>query len=391
MNARSIHIKFICLVLGLCFSPTAPAQQVQPENAPPTKYLAQIDSLFASVPGWLWNLYEPSSGGFYENIAMKRQPDRFGPDIQSTDQALNLLADCGYPPEKLPDSVRRQAIHYFQSRQNSETGFFVDPHYPQALKSERVLGRLVAFSTAQLLDLGSVPLYPLPGQQEDSPATLWYYASPDSLTKWLDNLPWQKSVWTSMDAISSQKSLLSTLPEAKRKAYARQMYDYGVARQDGDGLWGKGQTPEIRLSGTVKFAWFCRGMDFPLPNPQKIYDSMLAWYRAKPSEQEAFKSGTTVPGNAIGLLGELIDYLPQPFPSEDIALVLKESAAMTQAFKTPDGGFCRIIGTYYARPDDIAPPLAYFDEPMGDVNGASQLSRVRRWAHALVGTPLPGN
>lgn len=384
-------VKFICLILGLCFSQTAFAQKVKPEDSHPSEYLVQIDSLFASVPGWLWDLYEPSSGGFYENIAMRRQPDRFGPDIQSTMQALKILADCGYPPDQLPDSVRRQAIHFFQSRQDSKTGFFVDPHYPQALESERVLGRLVAFSTMQLSDLGAAPLYPLPGQQEDSPATLWYYKSPDSLTKWLDKLPWEKSVWTSMDAISSQKALLSALPEAKRKIFARQMYEYALARQDADGFWGNGQPTEIRFSGAVKFAWFCRGMDLPLSNPEKIYESILAWYRTKPSEQEAFKSGTTVPGNAIGLLGELMDYLPQPFPPQDVALVLAESAAMTKAFQTPDGGFCRVIGTYYARPDDIAPPLAYFDEPMGDVNGASQLSRVRRWAHALTGKPLLGN
>ncbi|WP_373513861.1 hypothetical protein [Persicitalea sp.] len=384
-------IKFTFLIAGLCFSQVAFSQKSQADELPLTDYVAQIDSQFASVPAWLWDLYEPSSGGFYENIAMRRQPERFGPDIQSTMQALNMLADCGYPAGQLPDSVRRQAIHYFQSRQDSKTGFFVDPHYPQALKSERVLGRLVAFSTTSLSALGAAPLYQLPGEQANSSATLWYYSSPDSLAKWLDNLPWQKSAWTAMDAISSQKSLLTTLPEAKRKAFARQMYDYALARQDADGFWGQGQTPEIRLSGTVKFAWFCRGVDLPLPNPKKIYQSILAWYRARPSEQEAFKSGTTVPGNAIGLLGELMDYLPQPFPPEDLSLVLAESVAMTKAFKTPDGGFCRQIGSYYARPDDIAPPLEYFDEPMGDVNGASQLSRVRRWIHALAGTPLPDN
>ena len=385
-------IQFACLVLGLGFSQAAFAQKSQAAEPSLTVYVAQMDSLFASVPAWLWDLYEPSSGGFYENIAMRRQPDRFGPDIQSTTQALVMLAgDCGYPAGQLPDSVRRRAIHYFQSRQNPETGFFVDPHYPQALKSERVLGRLVAFSTMSLSRLGAAPLHPLPGQQADSPATLWYYSSPDSLARWLDNLPWQKSAWTAMDAISSQKSLLSTLPEAKRQAFARQMHDYALARQDADGFWGLGQTPEVRLSGTVKFAWFCRGVGLPLPNPEKIYQSLLAWYRARPSEQAAFKSGTTTPGNAIGLLGELMDYLPQPFPREDLSLVLAESVAMTKAFKTPDGGFCRQIGTYYARPDDIAPPLAYFDEPTGDVNGASQLSRVRRWVHALAGSPLPEN
>lgn len=380
--------RFALLTVLLVSGARALGQTTPPAPSPLASYLTQMDSLFRDVPGWLWNLYEPTSGGFYENIAMRRQPYRFGPDIQSTTQALGLLTDCGLPANALPDSVRRAVIRYFQTRQDPETGFFSDPHYPQARQSERLLGRMMGFSRRSLEQLGAAPLYRLPSGQVGPSGLLTYYASPQALNAWLDSLSWKTNVWKALDAISSQNPLLRTLPDAQRTRYARQMHDYALARQDADGLWGNGQAPLVRLSGTVKFAWFCRDSGLPLPHADRIYRTLLAWYRTEPSKADDFKLDTCFPGNTIGLLGELTRYLPQPFPPDDIALVLRESVRMMRAFRTPDGGFCRHVGRYYARPNDLAPHLAQFDEPVGDVNGTSQLSRVRRWAYELAQVPL---
>ncbi|QYY35246.1 hypothetical protein [Ruficoccus sp. ZRK36] len=127
--------------------------------------LSELDALYADVLPWMAQLYDPDSGGFYESIGLKerKEPKDYGPDIQSTFFAIVILANSDMV-ETMPPAIKRQMVRYFQSRQDPQTGYFVDHDYPDMVENQRVLGRALSFSLGSLRMLGSEPLYPLPGQ-----------------------------------------------------------------------------------------------------------------------------------------------------------------------------------------------------------------------------------
>lgn len=379
---RPALLLFVALLRGL---PLGAQTGSTPDSV--DRNLARLDSLYAGLPGWAGRLYDPRSGGFYANRGMRERATQYGPDIQSSAMVLTILTDGGLNPESVPGPQRQRFVRFFQQRQDPRTGFFSDPDYPQTRASTRVLGRLLGFSQTALSRFGAKPLYPLPGRQPN-PEGLAHYRSAEALRQWLEALPWSKSVWSALDALAAQKEILKTLPPASRDGFVRQMYDYALARQDNDGLWGRGQPVLVRLSGTVKFSWFCRDFGLPLPHPDRIYRQVMAWYESEPSTRADFQQDACFPGNAIRLLGELRVYLPQPFPEEDLRQVVGETYRMVRAFAAPDGGFARVVGRAFIRPDDL-PSLGEFTEPMGDVNGTAQLVLARHWCYQLTGRPQP--
>ncbi len=142
-----------------------------------TENLARLESLYQGVLPWLARLYDPASGGFYETLSLRegREPGEYGPDIQSTYFAIQILSQAGLLSEA-PAPVRAKLVEYFQSRQDRQTGYFVDHDYPGMVDNLRVMGRALQFSTNGLDYLKAEPLYPLPGQSRSSAAP---QASPD--------------------------------------------------------------------------------------------------------------------------------------------------------------------------------------------------------------------
>jgi hypothetical protein len=68
---------------------------------------------------WLANLYDPETGGFYYSNS-GRNTIGYAPDIESTEQALNLLSSSGalsaigYSPANLPSWMKEALVNWIK-------------------------------------------------------------------------------------------------------------------------------------------------------------------------------------------------------------------------------------------------------------------------------------
>jgi hypothetical protein len=126
----------------------------------PLKQLMEIDALFSNFYKWLAGQYDVKSGGFYYAKSSIGN-NEFQPDIESTAQALNILASSGLI-NKIPEPIKRGFINFFQQRQQPENGYFYDPHN-EMKRIDRMVARAVNYSVNSLKLLGAAPVYPVPG------------------------------------------------------------------------------------------------------------------------------------------------------------------------------------------------------------------------------------
>lgn len=92
----------------------------------------------SSVPAWLGGLYDHKIGGFYySNSARDNEP--FLPDIESTNQAINLLVNSGMisSPDVLPEPMRKKMAEYVCSLLNPDDGYIYHPQWGKDIANSR--------------------------------------------------------------------------------------------------------------------------------------------------------------------------------------------------------------------------------------------------------------
>lgn len=249
------------------------------------------------------------------------------------------------------------------------------------LSSCQAAGRALQFSQGALDKLQARPFHALPGAREAPLPER--FASEKNLKKWLDERGWEQP-WKALDAVSSQKSFLLSLPAEKREPLVKFIYDYVVAKQDPrTGFVGGGETI-VQISGMAKFGWFCKPFDLPLPRADADYASVMKWYRSKPDIESL-----TMARNPIHHLTDLQPYLSKPMSDEDKAVVVRETARMIQPFLQKDGAFSMQSDMFRLRPNDLWPPMDMAPGPQSDLNGTSQARVIREKAYEMMGTPPP--
>ena len=87
------------------------------------------------IAEWVASLYDGESGGFYY-CSSARDTEGYLPDLESTSQALSILAEIGAVPTDylnniLTEPVRRGLIDFALVRQSPEDGYFYHPQWPQ--------------------------------------------------------------------------------------------------------------------------------------------------------------------------------------------------------------------------------------------------------------------
>lgn len=219
--------------------------------------LEQINKLYDGVYPLLVKLYDAKAGGFYASSAT-RESGKFAPDIEDTAFVLTFLKDDGLV-ETMPPDVKTKMIEFFQSRQDSKTGFFLEPMFPQARGNQRATARALRFALVGLDILGAKPLHPLPGARENA-AELDYLQSPEAFRAWLEARPWDSS-WKALDELYQQTGLIKSLPDEKQKALLPIAEEVLRDKQDPQsGMAGEGPLI-VRISGAAKLDWFAA--EFP--------------------------------------------------------------------------------------------------------------------------------
>ena len=109
------------------------------------------------IPAWLAGLYDHKTGGFYySNSARDNEP--FLPDIESTNQALNLLMNSGMISsfEQLPKAMRDKMAEFVCSRLDPDDGYIYHPQWGKDIVDSR-RGRDLNWTVGILKQFGVEP------------------------------------------------------------------------------------------------------------------------------------------------------------------------------------------------------------------------------------------
>ncbi|WP_313554548.1 hypothetical protein [Miniimonas arenae] len=335
--------------------------------------LAELEELYARVATWVAGLRDRESGGFFYSRSAASTPG-FAPDIESTAMAVRVLAAVG-PLAELPEEVTRGVVAFLRARQDPATGYFLDAD-PAMRQQERLRGRALQMATATLARLGSAPAHPLPAVGTADTAHL---ASPDAFAAWLDARDWTSS-WHAQDNLQAQASLIALLPPKDRDALVEVAIDDVAARQDpGTGFAGDG-VPYNRLSGSFKFALFCRAFGREVPRAAEIRAAAFEVIRTEDCLDACWLRN---PVELLDVVGTQLGGLTEDERRELTAI----STANARRFARTDGGFSRHVDASSPSPNGVRLGLGLAE---GDMNATVQLvDIVRPTLYRLNGLEAP--
>lgn len=342
--------------------------------------LDKMDVQYQGLFRWLAGQYDASTGGFY--YARSSIHDHsFNPDIESTAQALNILIRNDLL-HAMPNQMKRQMIEFFQEKQRSETGFFYDKN-PAMEKDEVMVNRALGYSVNSLKRMGSYPLYPLPLKAMAAPS---YVKTPKTyLEKW-KSIDLRNS-WRGCDLLATSCVYIGEMNESEREPFLQEATEYLASIQDQEtGLWGGGSL-YVRISGTFKLHTFYSKFQIPMPNTDKIYQSILTCLRKEEAVDMCYIR------NPI----DLLSYMNVPIPTEELLEILEITTANMSRLKREDGGFSRELdhsppapnvaqvkkGEFYpTMPEPVYLGKGFYE---GDMNASTQATLIRLQCYKLAG------
>ncbi|SHM69437.1 hypothetical protein [Gracilibacillus kekensis] len=340
----------------------------------------QLDGMFHGLFYWLQKQFDPVTGGFYY-ARSSVSDDRFTPDIESTAQALNILLRYNLL-EGMPFATKSKVIQFFQSKQGEHTGYFYDNN-PQMAKDEVMVHRALNYAYHSLKRLGAEPLYKMPVEVKQAPA---YTKSLEAYQEKWGSIDLRNS-WRGCDLLASSTVYIAQMEENKRDKFVQAMTRLLAEIQDPKtGLWGKGSL-YVRLSGTFKLHTFYRKYQIPMPNQEKIYQSILACLRTEDAVDMCYIR------NPI----DLLSYLQKEIPEQELEEITRITITNMERLKRKDGAFSRELkhspkapNVAQVKADDYYPNMP---EPVeiglglceGDMNATTQATLIRQQIHQLWG------
>lgn len=390
-NPQKIRSKII-MIVALAMLPVIFIGCGQMTKARPIQetsvYQDSLESLFLDVPNWLASVYDVTSGGFYHNALMVKD-SLYDPDMQSTAFALSILINGNMVDmDTIDQKFKNRIAEYVSSRYDSVTGYVLDTLYSdRVLQSDRALGRSQGMVMGILRKIGveseSNGVRPL--RPDKAPE---YLKSLAHFETWLHQQNWDR-VWTAFDHIAMQGSLIERLPPERADSIVRYIENYVHSIQDEDGLWGKGQTQEVRFLGAAKYGTFCKNMNIPMPNPDKTYEAVMKWFRQNQELDFSEISGCPicVPRNALRLLYYLEPHLSLKISKSDREILFKRTFEMLQYYRNQDGGFMKNPHKTMIAPLDIN--YGAYDALISDSNGTHLAVTARKALYDILGLPVP--
>lgn len=358
------------------------SESVQENNV----YLDSLENLFTKVPDWLVTVYDRDLGGFYHN-ALMAQDSIYATDIQSTNFALSILISGNIVSvDTLSETFKKKVINYVENRYDDSLQLYIDATYKnKLLRSERNLARAQNMAFGIYSRLGMAPPNNLSLNEKSVPP---YLSSYKKFQDWLYKQQWSR-VWTAFDKIVSNGSLLRQIPEKRADSIVTFIQQYAEQNQDADGLWGKGQAMEIRISGAAKYGTFCKNLNIIMPNADKMYGTIMKWFRDN-KELDFSKYSSCpicVPRNAIRALYYIQPHLSFKIPESDKKLLTQKTFEMLRYYSNPDGGFMKNGGETKIAPLDLN--LGEYNIRVSDINGTHLAITTRVSLYSLIGKKVP--
>ncbi|MGN8645964.1 hypothetical protein ACTNEO_06010 [Gracilibacillus sp. HCP3S3_G5_1] len=338
----------------------------------------RLDRLFDGVFSWLSGQFDPYTGGFYYARSSVLD-DRFAPDIESTSQAINILQRHQLL-EKMPQTIKKKMVAFFQMRQDAATGYFYDDD-TNMKKDEVMVHRALHYAQNSLKRLGEEPLYSLPIEKKVAPE---YTKSLSSYREKWDSIDLCNS-WRGCDLLASSTVYFAQMDDVTQQKYVKAFTAYLAEKQDPEtGLWGEG-TLYVRISGTFKLHTFYRRYQIPIPNQERIYQTILECLRTEEAVDMCYIR------NPI----DLLSYIKPDISDAELKEISEISINNMERLKQKDGAFSREMahspkapnvaqvkqGEYYPNmPEAIELGLGLKE---GDMNATTQATLIRQQLHQL--------
>ncbi|WP_163538534.1 hypothetical protein [Gracilibacillus sp. YIM 98692] len=339
----------------------------------------ELDSLYQGLFDWLCKQHDSISGGFYYARSSIADPN-LTPDIESTAQAINILRRHQLL-ETLPMEIKKGLIRFFQLKQDPRTGYFYDSN-PYMKMDEVMVHRALNYASNSLKRIGSKPLYPMPVDLNVAPS---YTKSLASYKRKWESIDLSNS-WRGCDILASSTVYMGQLEPSKQEAYTKEMAAFLADLQDEEtGLWGEGSY-YVRISGTFKLHTFYRKFQIPMPNQDKIYQSILYSLRNEKALDMCYVR------NPI----DLLSYLDIPIDESELREIMTITIQNLRRLKREDGAFSREVdhspkapnvaqvkglGDY---PDMPTPVILSHGLYEGDMNATTQATLIRNQLHRFL-------
>ncbi len=161
---------------------------------------------------WLAGLYDGQVGGwYYSNSGRDNEP--FLPDIESTEQATNLILGSGLieSTNDLPEAMREKIIAFTKSLLDPEDGYIYHPQWGKDINDSR-RGRDLFWAIQLTQQYGFTLPYPtaldrlsMTERTESEESVLAeHLRSPEALIKYLDRLDWQGDAYYAGNMVVAQ-------------------------------------------------------------------------------------------------------------------------------------------------------------------------------------------
>lgn len=231
---------------------------------------------------WLASIYDAERGAFYFNDSARDNP-QFLPDIESTGQALNMIAFAGaldyydgISVKAFPEAMQKRCVAFVQNMQSSEDGYFYHEQWGTKIGYNR-RNRDFNSSMSVLRRFGAEPLYPTaleriakdagkPKEESIMPAHL---LSKEAMKEYLDSFDINHNSYKTGHAISSQSAQIAAA------GLAEFVCDYINEHQYAEtGLWEKEANYDT-MSGVIKLAAALNVLGSYVHNADKLVQTTM--------------------------------------------------------------------------------------------------------------------
>lgn len=235
---------------------------------------------------WLAGLYDPVIGGFYFSES-GRDAEGFGPDIESTVQALSFTQTMGLTYGKpVKDAYSKEVgealVRFTQSLQDPENGYFYHPQWGRKINIPR-RGRDLSWSTRLLEMFDAKPFYPTPmerlEQRKGTEGLPEHLKSVEAFKEYLADFDLStRSYWVG-NTLQAQAIQI----KAAGEDIINTLCDWLEKNQRVDnGLWQEGVCYDS-VNGLMKMALMYTTLGRPIPRPEK---GLMSAIEAALSNQE---------------------------------------------------------------------------------------------------------
>ncbi len=230
------------------------------------------------LPVWLGGLYDSRIGGFYYSNSA-RDNEQFLPDIESTEQALNLIVNTGMigSSEELPEFIKEGAERFTKSCFDPEDGYFYHPQWGKNICDSR-RGRDLNWALSLASKFGYKYSAPTANERLEAARTHEgvselpeQFASEGAFLSYLESFDWKNNSYYAGNTVAAMGSQIIAA------GYAQLCADFLNKYQNPDtGFWSEDTGMRGGVNGFLKISSFYRNAGIGIKMPEAATRSIIS-------------------------------------------------------------------------------------------------------------------